>query len=296
MNKKFWAFSTLATIALGASSLAPAFAATVTVQSGQSLWSISQQQHVTLTGLEQANPSINPANLLIGTVLQLPQGTLSSSSNTYTVQPGDTFWTIANAHHVSLSALIAANPNVQANNLLIGSTLALPAGAQVAVQQTTSAATSTGGGTAATQPAAGKSVSSSAPTTASGAQSGYTASDLYWMERVIHAEAQGEPLAAQIAVGDVVLHRMEQPNGPTSVQGVVFQVINGHYQFTCVPQGTIYQAPDATSVTAALDVLQNHQDVVPGALVFYNPAQTPASSWVRQQPYLASIGNFVFAK
>ncbi|KUO95953.1 LysM peptidoglycan-binding domain-containing protein [Ferroacidibacillus organovorans] len=282
MNKKLWAFSTLATIALGASSLAPAFAATVTVQSGQSLWSISQQQHVPLAGLEQANPSVNPANLLIGTVLQLPQGAPSSSYNTYTVQPGDTFWTIANAHHVSLSALIAANPNVQANNLLIGSTLALPAGAHVAAQQTT--------------PATASSATTTASSATSGAQSGYTASDLYWMERVIHAEAQGEPLAAQIAVGDVVLHRMEQPNGPTTVQGVVFQVINGHYQFTCVPQGTIYQAPDATSVTAALDVLQNHQDLVPGALVFYNPAQTPASSWVRQQPYLASIGNFVFAK
>ncbi|PGG98292.1 hypothetical protein AJ80_09553, partial [Polytolypa hystricis UAMH7299] len=33
-------------------------------------------------------------------------------ATTYTIQPGDTMWAIANAHNVALDALIAANPQI----------------------------------------------------------------------------------------------------------------------------------------------------------------------------------------
>ena len=35
----------------------------------------------------------------------------------------------------------------------------------------------------------------------------YTQEDLYWLSRIISAESRGEPLAGQIAVGNVILNR-----------------------------------------------------------------------------------------
>lgn len=194
---------------------------------------------------------------------------ISAMASTVTVQPGDTLWKIATAQNISLQALEAANPSIDPTNMLVGTVLTLPAA-------------STNSTTATSE------ISTSSNTSSQYAQ------NLYWMEHVIHAEAEGETLQAQIAVGDVVLHRMETPGYPTTVQGVVFQQINGYYQFSCVPNGYIYSTPDAQSIQAAIDVLQNHTDVVPGAYVFFNPAQTPSNSWVWNQPRIASIDNFIF--
>ncbi|WP_029420041.1 LysM peptidoglycan-binding domain-containing protein [Alicyclobacillus macrosporangiidus] len=178
--------------------------------------------------------------------------------HTYVVRKGDSLWTIARQHHVSVQALQAANPWVRPLNLPVGATLRLPVSA----------------------PATGLA----------------TADNLYWMSHIIHAEAGDEPLAAKIAVGDVVLHRMRDPAYPDTVKGVVFQVADGHYQFEPVMNGYIYSEPDAESKKAAEAVLRDGRDVVPGAMVFYNPAQTPARSWVWSRPVITKLGHLNFAK
>jgi N-acetylmuramoyl-L-alanine amidase len=209
--------------------------------------------------------------------------TTANHPSTYVVRSGDTFWKISRAFGINLGALEAANPTVAPLDMLIGSTLNMPS-TPVKVEAQTSV-----------RPSA--SVYASAETTPAAAPANdVNPDDLYWMEHVIHAEADGEPLDAQIAVGDVIMHRIQANGYGKTVKDVVFQVTNGAYQFSCVPNGFIYQAPSATNDTAALDVLQNKTDVVPGALVFYSPAKTAASSWVRQQPILSTIGDFVFAK
>lgn len=116
------------------------------------------------------------------------------------------------------------------------------------------------------------------------------------MEHVIHAEASSEPLAAQIAVGDVILHRLQAGTYGKTIKDVIFQETDGQYQFGCVPNGEIYTTPTKQNDDAAIDVLEHDKDVVPGALVFYNPNQTGNSTWILQQPSVASIGDFVFAK
>lgn len=182
----------------------------------------------------------------------------AATSNTVTVQPGDSMWSIAQSYGISTQSLESANPAVNPMDLLVGTRLTMP----------------------------GQSASNSSN----------TSSNLYWMEHVINAEAGGQSLQAQIAVGDVVLHRMEASGYGSTVQDVVFQQSNGHYQFTSVANGYIYSTPNASSMQAATDVLVNHQDVVPGAMVFYNPAQTPSGSWVWSQPRITQIDNLVFAK
>lgn len=243
---------------LPATAMAAATPGTVTAQRGQSLWKIARANHTTVSALEAANPTVNPANLLIGTRLQLP-------STAYTVQPGDTLWLAARKFGVSLAALEAANPNANGWDLLVGTQLTLP-----------TAKTSTAGNAVATN------------STSSTAQ--------YWMARIISAEARGESYNAQVGVGDVVWHREISAKYPDTVKSVVFQITNGHYQFTPVLNGSIYATPTASAVQAAAEVLQTHKDLVPGALVFYTPSKTPASSWVRTQPVIGSIGSMVFAK
>lgn len=265
--------STAAALAIGTTT---ALAATVTVQPGQSLWSIAKTNNVSLPALEAANPTVQATNLQVGTQLELP------SVQRYVVQQGDTFFSIAQQFHVTVAALESANPGVQANNLLVQSTLTIPATANIL--------------TAAPAARVATAAPVSTSTTTASATGTTQQQNLYWMEHVISAEANAEPLSAQIAVGDVILHRMHAGGYGSTVKDVVFQIINGHYQFTSVANGYIYSTPYATSITAAEDVLNSGEDVVPGALVFYNPSQTPASSWVRSQPTITQLGNLVFAK
>ncbi|WAH35437.1 LysM peptidoglycan-binding domain-containing protein [Alicyclobacillus dauci] len=253
---------------------------TLTVHPGDTLWKIAHARNIPLESLERANPSINPYNMLVGTVLQLP-----NEGNTYTVQQNDTLWTIAKQFNVSPSSLRAANPSLNPVNLLVGTQVVIPTKAapfSKPVAHTSAKAAPVK--VTAQNPAHSARVST------------VNQQDLYWLEHVISAEANAEPLEAQIAVGDVILHRMQAGGYGHTVKDVVFQISNGHYQFTSVANGFIYHTPTALSDQAALDVLQNHQDVIPGAMVFYNPAKTPAGSWVWSQPTIRQIGNLVFAK
>lgn len=247
------------TVAFGVSN---AFAETITVEPGQSLWTIAHSHGLPVQLVESANPNVNPLNLPIGSSIRIPE------VEDVTVKPGDTLFLIGKRFGVSTSEMLAANPAMNPLNLPIGSTVRVPVGLS--------------------QP-------SDVPQAHVAASIPATSSDLYWLERVIHAEAGGEPLQAQIAVGDVIMHRIAAGGYGSTVQQVVFQVSDGHYQFESVANGYIYSQPDAQNVQAALDVLKG-DDVVPGALVFYNPSETPSGSWVWQQPVVAQIGRLVFAK
>lgn len=276
--RRTWITGAVAATAVLAFGISPVLAATtqtVTVKPGNTLWTLSKQYGTTVQALQAANPSVNPMNLQVGTVLKLPAK--ASASNTVVVQPGQTLWLIARAHGLSVQALQAANPHVNPMNLQVGTTLTVPASKTAPPAKTSQPPTTT--------------------RTAATAQNQTTAQqNLYWMERVINAEAGGLSLQAQIAVGDVVMHRLKAGGYGTTVHDVVFQVISGHYQFTSVANGMIYSTPSAASDQAAVDVLDHSSDVVPGAMVFYNPAKTPGTSWVRRQPILKTIGPLVFAK
>ena len=45
----------------------------------------------------------------------------------YTVNPGDSLWKISRAHHISLDALLAANPQIEdANDIIAGTVIHIP--------------------------------------------------------------------------------------------------------------------------------------------------------------------------
>lgn len=105
----------------------------------------------------------------------------------------------------------------------------------------------------------------------------YDSSDLYWLARIISAEAKGEPFIGQIAVGNVVLNRVKSSAYPNTVYGVIFDK-RGGTQFSPVSFGTIYQEPTASSVIAAKICLEGYT-VSEDILFFMNP-RIATSNWI----------------
>ena len=117
----------------------------------------------------------------------------------------------------------------------------------------------------------------------------YDADVLYWLSRIIHAESGNQPLEGKIAVGNVVMNRVNHPRFPNNIYDVLFQ----KNQFTPAASGSIYRDPNAESVIAAMLVLDGAQ-VTPDAL-FFNAAG--ARSYAsRTRTYVATIGDHMFYK
>ena len=135
-------------------------------------------------------------------------------------------------------------------------------------------------------------ITSGDPTKVQWASEYYNSTDLYWLSRIISAEAKGEPFAGQIAVGNVVLNRVRSKQFPNTVKGVVFDTKYGT-QFSPVSSGTIYNTPTASAVRAAKICLEGYS-LSTKMIYFYNPS-IATSSWIgRTRPYIMTIGNHKF--
>ena len=135
-------------------------------------------------------------------------------------------------------------------------------------------------------------VTSGDPTKVKWASEYYNSTDLYWLSRIISAEARGEPFAGQIAVGNVVLNRKRSSQFPNTVKGVIFDTKYG-VQFSPISSGTIYNTPTSSAVMAAKICLEGYS-LSTQMIYFYNPS-IATSSWIgRTRPYIMTIGNHKF--
>lgn len=116
-----------------------------------------------------------------------------------------------------------------------------------------------------------------------------TNSDLYLLAKLIYSEARGEIYTGQVAVGAVVLNRVEDAGFPNTLQGVIYQP----WAFTALHDGQFNLEPNATAYQAAQDAM-NGWDPSYGSLYYYNPA-TATSSWIFTRTTVVVIGNHVFA-
>lgn len=127
-----------------------------------------------------------------------------------------------------------------------------------------------------------------------GEEPNWTEEDLYWLSRIISAESQGEDLAGQIAVGNVICNRAASDQFPDTVKEVIFDTKNG-VQFEPTSNGTIYDEPTAQSVLAARLVLAG-ADAAGESLYFFDPALSQGT-WVRSnRTYHKTIGCHRFYK
>ena len=97
------------------------------VQAGDTIFSIAQRFGVTVDAIIAANPGIDPNRLVIGQRICIPSVTPPCTGQIYTVQAGDTLFSIAQRFGVTVDAIIAANPGIDPNRLVIGQQICIPA-------------------------------------------------------------------------------------------------------------------------------------------------------------------------
>ena len=118
----------------------------------------------------------------------------------------------------------------------------------------------------------------------------YNENDVYWMSRIINAEAGGECMDGKIAVGNVVMNRIDSPLCPNTVYDVIFDNRFG-VQFTPAYSGAVYCSPNPESIIAAKLALEGASVI--GTSLYFNASSS--WSWAsRNRPYVTTIGNHCF--
>lgn len=112
------------------------------------------------------------------------------------------------------------------------------------------------------------------------------------LSRLIMAEAQGEPYEAKVAVGAVVINRVQSGQWADTVRGVIYQKSGGYYQFTPVQNGWIDKPADTECIRAAKAAL-NGADPTNGAQFYYDDKVT--NEWILAKPVSIRIGHMIYA-
>lgn len=188
---------------------------------------------------------------------------LDVPTNTYKVVSGDSLYFIAEKYSITIDALRSANDKLN-NTIYPGDVFKIPASLSdgQAVQQKTSEVVS------------------------------YSNSDVDLLARLITAEAGGESYNGMLAVGAVVVNRVQSSQFPTNISGVINEKSNGYYQFSPVLDKRINKAASTEATKAAYESLQG-TDPSNGALYFFE--NTVTNKWLTSKKVSTTIGNHTFA-
>ncbi|WP_340395680.1 spore cortex-lytic enzyme [Paenibacillus sp. FSL E2-0177] len=109
------------------------------------------------------------------------------------------------------------------------------------------------------------------------------------LAKVIYSESRGEPYVGQVAVGAVVMNRIQSSQFPDNIKEVVFQ----KGAFTAVSDGQYWLTPNQTAYLAALDAVRGW-DPTNHSIYYFNP-DTATSAWIWSRPQNLKIGKHIFA-
>jgi spore germination cell wall hydrolase CwlJ-like protein len=243
----------LATTALTLALAIPVCASSYTVVSNDSIYTISQTFNTSITKIKTDN-NLSSNTIYPGQLLKVP-------AVDYTVKSGDSLYLIAKRAGISLLSLRKAN-NKWDDAIYIGQKLILPIA----------------------------NVGSTSNNTTNGAVS-YSSYELDLLARLINAEAASEPYQAKVAVGAVVVNRVQDSTFPNTISGVIYQKDSGYYQFTPVENGWINKPATTSSKAAALEALKG-VDPTNGALYYFDDSTT--NKWLWSKPIALRVGNMVY--
>ena len=111
------------------------------------------------------------------------------------------------------------------------------------------------------------------------------------LARLITAEAQGEEYNAKVAVGAVVLNRVKSDTFANTIKDVIYEKINGYYQFTPVLNGWINKPANEDCIKAAKEALSGI-DPTNGALFYFDDSTT--NQWLLSRPVSVKIDNMIY--
>jgi spore germination cell wall hydrolase CwlJ-like protein len=123
--------------------------------------------------------------------------------------------------------------------------------------------------------------------------------DCLWLAEAIYFEARGEPTKGQIAVGFVVLNRLERTYFPDSIEGVIRQ--GCHFSYRCdgsFRRGVANLEAYQKALYIAEGLLNGeYEDPTNGADHYLNPSKVKSTpKWARAYEHVATIGNHRYHK
>lgn len=121
----------------------------------------------------------------------------------------------------------------------------------------------------------------------------FSEKELYDLASVVRAEAEGEPLEGQVAVAASVLNRWRSPGYPDNLSEIIYQVVDGRFQYSPVLDGRIHLGPNEAAWQAVFRALAG-EDPSLGATGFFAHDKVDENSWVRQWPVTTVIANHTF--
>jgi N-acetylmuramoyl-L-alanine amidase len=108
------------------------------------------------------------------------------------------------------------------------------------------------------------------------------------LARMISAEGRGEPYEGQVAIGAVIVNRMNHPSFPDTLSAVLYQ--DG--AFTALVDGQFNEPIAESAYSAARDAL-NGWDPSGGAVFYHNPDKHN-NEFMHARPVIKRIGDHLF--
>lgn len=123
-----------------------------------------------------------------------------------------------------------------------------------------------------------------------------TKEERYWLEKMVEAEAGGEPYQGKLAVATVIANRVESPNFPNSVMGVIKANNGERHQFSPWDDGRIYQVtPSTETLRAVIEVFDEGKRVLPADTVYFAMIDVAFRDWMgKTREHVTNIGNHAF--
>ena len=222
-----------------------------TVQPGDSLFLLASRYNTSINAIKTGN-NLGSDTIYVNQTLDIPVNSLATAS--YTVKSGDSLYHLARRFDTTVQELKLAN-RLLSDVIVVGQRLTVP-GQNNLLDQRASLNTS----------------------------------ERDILARIVHAEAQGEPYSGKVAVAAVIFNRVDSPDFPNTVHGVIYQP----WQFEPVLNGWMDKPADKEAYRAVDDALTG-QDPAHGAVLFYNPVKAP-NAWMATRPVVTRIGNHVFMR
>jgi len=115
--------------------------------------------------------------------------------------------------------------------------------------------------------------------------------DIILLARIIHGEARGEDFKGKVAIGSVILNRINSNQFPNSIRDVILQ----KGQFSSLMDGQAYYYPGEEELQAARAALLGYDPTL-GSVYFYNPEIATNTAWISRRNFVTRIGDHVFLR